>query len=670
MAERNTRIKYSQIASVRPNDLDSTNVLGSAMDNYVPSYDLVTGKFTWVEAGGGGVSANDVDDFTIKFVDSKLKIADRIESNILLNAFKIAINGSLSQFGMIDGITDEYEDESGIDTANCINESYNSEGNYYTGKAGGLTSDTKLLLHFDGVDGSKEILDDGNTGHVVTQVGTATLSTSQKKWGSSGLLLDGDSDYLTIPDSSDWDFGTGEFTIDFWSRFNSVASNSTLIDIGYGSNYGMRLLWLTSNELQVYMASNERKFSWTPVVDTWYHIAVTRNGTNLRAFINGTQIGTTLTDNTDVQAGSVGIHIGVDYGINYYFNGYMEEFRISNTARWTSNFTPPTSQYTSDANTKLLLHMNTQDISNSHHILTYQGDAQIDTAQKKWSPGSLQLDGTGDYLSIPDSSDWDIFGSNSDDWTIDLWVKHTDHSGYEMYIGQREGAGNQWVLYHFGGNGLKFEIDSGGNAVTVGYAGEITDTNWHHIAVIKVGTNWGLYKDGIQIAYDSSSSTDTFNGSLYIGYTTEGGNYFSGHMDEIRIQHSNAFSASPDSGNNDTITVPTSSYTETGGNITLISNSFTAESTPDTARIVIFEEDVDTVTLNTDLKAYISRDGGVTWAEVTLADEGDYETDKRILSGIADLTASGIGSGTAMEYKLVSTNDKVMNFHGTGLLWD
>jgi len=143
-----------------------------------------------------------------------------------------------------------------------------------------------------------------------------------------------------------------------------------------------------------------------------------------------------------------------------------------------------------------------------------------------------------------------------------------------------------------------------------------------------------------------------------------------GHLDELRIQNSNWFSASPNSGKTDTITVPTTSYTDAGGNVTLISNSFTAESAPDTARIVIFEEDVDAITLNTDLKAYVSRDGGSTWAEVTLADEGDYETDKRVLTGLVDLTASGIGSGTSMEYKLVSTNDKVLKFHGTAMLWD
>ena len=101
--------------------------------------------------------------------------------------------------------------------------------------------------------------------------------------------------------------------------------------------------------------------------------------------------------------------------------------------------------------------------------------------------------------------------------------------------------------------------------------------------------------------------------------------------------------------------------------MTLVSNAETAEAQPDDAHIILFEEDVDAVTLNTDLKAYASRDGGTTWTQATLADQGDYETGKRILTGDADI--SGQPSGTSMKWKVETLNTKEQRIHGLALQW-
>jgi hypothetical protein len=76
----------------------------------------------------------------------------------------------------------------------------------------------------------------------------------------------------------------------------------------------------------------------------------------------------------------------------------------------------------------------------------------------------------------------------------------------------------------------------------------------------KVGTEYGIYVDGVQLGHDSSSYTNTLNGDLFIGRRGDSSNYLTGWMDEIRIIHSNYFNASPNSGLTDTITVPTSAY--------------------------------------------------------------------------------------------------------------
>ena len=225
-----------------------------------------------------------------------------------------------------------------------------------------------------------------------------------------------------------------------------------------------------------------------------------------------------------------------------------------------------------DTNTKFLTHLNgadeatsATDVSDSAHTITFNGTAQLDTAQKKWGTASLLLDGDSDYLTVPDSTDWDIIGTNSESWTVDFWVKHADHTGQECYFSQYEDGNNYYMFRHDNGFGMFFYAASGGSAIIVtSKVGEITDTNWHHIALIIVGTgatkNIGIYKDGIQVGYLQDNSTATFAGTFFIGAESGPGSLLDGHMDEVRVQKSNYFSASPNVGLTDTITVPTAEY--------------------------------------------------------------------------------------------------------------
>jgi len=101
---------------------------------------------------------------------------------------------------------------------------------------------------------------------------------------------------------------------------------------------------------------------------------------------------------------------------------------------------------------------------------------------------------------------------------------------------------------------------------------------------------------------------------------------------------------------------------------TIVSNAFAAGSVPTTSRIVVFEENVDTPTLNTDIIASISRDGGSNFTTATLSDSG-YVTGssgQRILTGQA--TISGQPSGQSMRWKLALANNQV-KIHGVSLQW-
>ena len=106
--------------------------------------------------------------------------------------------------------------------------------------------------------------------------------------------------------------------------------------------------------------------------------------------------------------------------------------------------------------------------------------------------------------------------------------------------------------------------------------------------------------------------------------------------------------------------------------ITLQSVATTAESAPTTGDIVILIEDsAGTATINTDIKAYISRNGSAFSSQVTLTDEGDWGTNKRILAA-HNVDISGITSGTAMKYKITTHNQsasKETKIHATSLAW-
>jgi len=105
-----------------------------------------------------------------------------------------------------------------------------------------------------------------------------------------------------------------------------------------------------------------------------------------------------------------------------------------------------------------------------------------------------------------------------------------------------------------------------------------------------------------------------------------------------------------------------------GGSSTIISSAFSSTSVPTSSRIVVFEENVDTPTLNTDIIASVSRDGGTTFTNATLSDSG-YVTGssgQRILTGQADI--SGQPSGQSMRWKLALANNTV-KIHGVSLQW-
>lgn len=207
---------------------------------------------------------------------------------------------------------------------------------------------TMLLLHSNTTDGNTTFTDSSSRGHTVTANGTARHVTAQQKFGTSSIQSDDASSYLSLADSDDWDFGTGDFTVDFWLRPSQVGIINVFPEIGdYSSSAGIHWFIYENSGIYVYLngGGSLNTFSpFTPSANTWHHFALTRSGTSLRMFVNGVQIGATRTNSTNMTTGTHGIKIGA--WTTYYTHGQLDELRISRgIARWTSNFTPPDLAY-------------------------------------------------------------------------------------------------------------------------------------------------------------------------------------------------------------------------------------------------------------------------------------------------------------------------------------
>ncbi len=203
--------------------------------------------------------------------------------------------------------------------------------------------------------------------------GDAQIDTVQSKFSGASGLFDGMGDYLYTADSDDWNFGNGNFTVDFWVRFNTLSGYNWLWSQRADSNNSIELfLYITGPDAYFQMIAvdngNILVNYYTPrtaiSLNTWYHVAVVRNSNSWKTYLNGANIHS-QTANVTLPDISTNFVIGAR-GDDFFspINGWIDEFRVSKgVARWTNDFTPPSSEYATDSYTKLLLHMNGTDTS-------------------------------------------------------------------------------------------------------------------------------------------------------------------------------------------------------------------------------------------------------------------------------------------------------------------
>lgn len=210
----------------------------------------------------------------------------------------------------------------------------------------GIDKHTLCCLHFDDSATKDEC---GNEWEVVGNQPSLGMGKFKK-----GVNFDGSASYikkqtLTIEN---------EFTVDCWVNFTNVIehygcifslgstniiNNPSLFSV-YCDSDG--LLYVTGLDSQLQKTLNVSLKS-----NTYQHLAVVKRDKSIRFFIDGKLIYTTAPVQLDLSNNPYPLTIG-NWALNEVraLIGYIDEFRISDVARWTSDFTPPTTPYSRNLN--------------------------------------------------------------------------------------------------------------------------------------------------------------------------------------------------------------------------------------------------------------------------------------------------------------------------------
>jgi hypothetical protein len=202
-------------------------------------------------------------------------------------------------------------------------------------------ANTQLLTNFTNAG-----IYDATSKNDLETVGNAQISTTQSKFGGSSMYFDGTNDGLIGPSTQLASFGTGDFTVESWVYLTTISgADRYLFTTGNGIDTSLRLYIGSTGEVVVYTSFGIRLSSTNPlVVNTWTHVAVRRYNGTLAVYLNGVQNGT-ASYSTAIDCNGK-ISVGSDNNGGSSMIGYLDDFRVTKgIARYTSNFTPPTTAH-------------------------------------------------------------------------------------------------------------------------------------------------------------------------------------------------------------------------------------------------------------------------------------------------------------------------------------
>ena len=387
-----------------------------------------------------------------------------------------------------------------------------------------------------------DFIDWSNQHNAVTNNGTVTLDTTNKKYNSSSYLFSGSGCNLTFPSNLAMNL-TDDFTIEFWAKPTSLSNATYPIILGSGATgwgagcVGINFHGSAGTQGKLVMFTYETSgaaivgSTTLATVGAWHHYAITRTGTSVKLYVDGFLESTGTSSQTfafNTTKTFIGAN-GWDPSSTAQYNGYLADLRITKGIART--ITVPTTALPS---------YKIQDRTQNNLTLTPYGNVQLSTDVMKNGTGSMFFDGTGDYLTLPMSSNLQL---GSGQFTVECWFYATNVTSSTALFGcyrvtSYPGNTAGWDIVFASGNvafrwGSPAYNDNGSTAVTA--------NQWHHIAVVNTGSNIRMYVDGVQATSTTTNATVTNSAesTLWIGWagslsgTTI--NPFNGYIDDLRI---------------------------------------------------------------------------------------------------------------------------------------
>ena len=335
-----------------------------------------------------------------------------------------------------------------------------------------------------------------------------TTAYSTSVIGGSGYF-DGSTAYLNTSQNSAFTFDA-TFTVEFWVYITNnqntdlIGTANNVAYIGSG-NSGWIISYLTSGGIRFGYQSNnswgpDANLGMTPTLNSWNHIAVVRSGSTITGYLNGVAGSTPITSSATFTSNLYGVYVGAGAGNNNAkLGGNVSNLRIvKGTAVYTSSFTPSTTPLTAITNTSLLLSYTNAGILDNAMMnnLETVGNAQISTSVKKYGTGSIYLDGTGDWLLGRVSPNLS-FGTGN--FTIEGWGYVTSVDGtyrcivtigtpVEIYAR----AGTIEVYFNDSDDSTSYIVNN-----MTGPASSVSANTWFHFAVVRNGTTFTAYVNGV-----------------------------------------------------------------------------------------------------------------------------------------------------------------------------
>ena len=360
---------------------------------------------------------------------------------------------------------------------------------------------------------------------------------------------------MGMPASVKFGYGTGDFSIEMWYYHKGLSqSSNNLYYTGLWDQRTSTQNYTTTAPLIMYDLNDNVEFWYSsgpkingPKLDTnqWSHIAVCRVSGDIKMYVNGRQVGSTV-DGSSVDfitpAGSWGIGYSPgDQSGMYGFNGYIGECRVlKGAAAYSGEFTPPTEPLTAISGTSFLIGGNRAKVwdAKAASNVSFDGNPTVNASVRKWANGaSLDVDRTDDrysfYMRNGNVGGGDGSASGSD-FTVEGWFYFdtVNHQGLFQLSGTAGGlqSSNYAQTVAVGHNGSNWQLYGGGTTHANGASFTLSTGQWYHVAAVRYNGTSKLYIDGVE----NISFADTWQ------YTNQwvvlGGYYSTSYLMDGKIQ--------------------------------------------------------------------------------------------------------------------------------------